>query len=334
MKAPKLFYITTSLIAALSLASCSGEPIHIERTTTIDAPIDFVWEHTNSLADMNAWSPWMDRDPDMTQAYEGEDGTVGAVYSWSSEKEDVGSGSQTISEISDNSITTHLVFEGMGEADASMVLEEKDGMTLATWNYDQENPFPMNIIMMFIDMDEMLGPDYQQGVDNLKALVESNKASRNEFGGFTIEKVDLGDRTYLGVRDTVSMDAMQSFFAAGYAKTMKGMAKSGVEVAGAPSALYFVWDQENGQSEAMAAMPAEPGSMADNLASFSVSGPAIMIDYTGAYEGLMAPHQAMEEYMAWHKIEMNGPAIEEYTNDLTTVADASELNTKIYYPIK
>ena len=48
----------------------------------------------------------------------------------------------------------------------------------------------------------------------------------------------------------------------------------------------------------------------------------------------MAPHQAMEEYMAWHKIEMNGPAIEEYTNDPTTVADASELNTKIYYPIK
>lgn len=42
----------------------------------------------------------------------------------------------------------------------------------------------------------------------------------------------------------------------------------------------------------------------------------------------------MEEYMAWHKIEMNGPAIEEYTNDPTTVADASELNTKIYYPIK
>ena len=59
---------------------------------------------------------------------------------------------------------------------------------------------------------------------------------------------------------------------------MKGMAKSGVEVAGAPSALYFVRDQEIGQSEAMAAMPAEPGSMADNLASFSVSGPAIMID--------------------------------------------------------
>ena len=334
-------YSSKLLIGALALASmtaftsCSDSHIHLERSTTIDAPADFVWSHVNSFDAMNQWSPWTKKDPNMTSSLEGTDGAVGAIYKWSGDEELVGTGSQTITEIADGSmIKTHMVFEGMGEADATIEISEADGKTNVTWHYDQDVSFPVTIFMMMVDMEEELGPDYQTGMDNLKAMVESAKAERTEFGGHAISKTELSPRTYIGVRETVAMADMQAFFEKNFPLVFAAAGKAGREIVGSPSGLYFTWDEAAGQSEMMAAVPVAGEGPIEGFESFSVGGDAIMIDYFGSYEGSGEAHMAMEEYMKWHSVEMNGPAIEEYVNSPMDVADPSELNTKIYYPTK
>lgn len=333
MKTTRLIASAAAVALAAGMSSCSDEHIHLERSTTIDAPKDYVFTHVNTFEQMNKWSPWTDKDPNMTSSIEGEDGVVGTVYKWSG-NDDVGVGSQTITELGDGMIKTHMVFEGMGEADATIELKEEEGKTIATWHYDQDVTFPATIFMMFVDMEEMLGPDYQKGMDQLKAMVEENKSARTEFSGYTIETTELAERTYVGVRDTVAFGELQPFFASGFAKATGGCTKAATEMNGMPCGLYFVWDEANQTTECMAAIPVAVGTNVEGLEAFTTGGKALMVDHYGPYEKLGEAHMAMESYMNWHGAQMNGPAIEEYMNDPTTVADASEIHTRIYYPVQ
>jgi effector-binding domain-containing protein len=103
---------------------------------------------------------------------------------------------------------------------------------------------------------------------------------------------------------------------------------------GMPCGLYTVWDEVNQIAKCMAAIPVASGSTAEGLEALTMGEKAIMLDYYGAYDKIGDAHIAMEEYMKWHGSLMNGPAIEEYMNDPTTAADASETHTRIYYPIQ
>ena len=337
MKALKVVGAVVVLLVVVVAVLAFTMPTHVSvtRSTKIDAPADYVMKHVNNFAQINAWSPWMDKDPEMTSSIEGEDGQVGTVYSWSG-NEDVGKGEQTLTEISDGKVVSHLHFitPFEGEANATTTFSEVDGMTEVSWAYDSEMPIPMNVMGLFMDMEEMLGPDFQKGMDNLKALVESNKSSKNEFDGFTIETIDMPERTYIGARDTVPMAEMGAFFATNFGQIMGSMTKAGLEMAGMPSGLYFIWDEEGQSTEMMAAIPAAAGSELEGFESFKIGGKALKVDYYGPYEGAAGPHMAMEKYMKWHGSIMNGPAIEEYANDPTTVSDPSETHTIIYYPIE
>lgn len=65
----------------LILALLGPSDSTIERSITIDAPQAIVWEHVNSLQDMEEWSPWVELDTAMEASYSGEQGAVGSTYS-------------------------------------------------------------------------------------------------------------------------------------------------------------------------------------------------------------------------------------------------------------
>lgn len=310
---------------------------HVERSVTIDAPMELVWANVNNFESMEAWSPWKDRDPEQVTTIEGEDGTVGAVYTWKGNAE-VGEGSQEITAIEEGKIVTHLHFlmPFEAEADASVVLEESDSGTVVTWNYDADAPRPMNVMGLMYDMDAMLGADYMVGLEKLENQVMEAKASRSEFNGFEIEITELVDRTYIGVRDTLSIDGdgFEAFYMENFPKTYKAVTKAELELAGQPSGLYFTWDEANNSTAMMAAIPVSPGSECEGFDKYDIGGKALMINHFGPYEKTGDAHMAMEAYMNWHELKMRGPAIEMYVNTPQDVADMSELHTVIYYPVE
>lgn len=147
-----------------------------EKTVSINAPIDVVWENVNSLSDLDKWSPWNDRDPNMKKEMSGTDGTVGAKQSWESDAKDVGVGSQTITNINaPNLLETKLKFESPreGEADSDIKLASNGGTTDATWGFHMKMPYPFNVTRIFMNMDKMMGDDFDKGLGKLKQICES-----------------------------------------------------------------------------------------------------------------------------------------------------------------
>jgi len=147
--------------------------VNVARSIEIDAPPEVVFPHVNSLKAAAEWSPWLGLDPSAQLTYEGPDEGVGAKLAWASEHPNVGNGSQEIVASEDNArVETALDFGQMGTATASYVLVEKDGGTEITWDLGMDMGMGPMGRWFGLMMDGQVGPDYETGLQNLKALVE------------------------------------------------------------------------------------------------------------------------------------------------------------------
>ena len=147
--------------------------VAVARSITIDAPPDAVFPHVNSLKATEAWSPWLSRDPETALSYEGPGEGVGSKMSWSSEHPNVGVGTQEIITSDTNKLVeTALDFGDMGTAKAHFVLEEEGNGTKITWGFTSDNGYNPMMRWMGLMMDSWVGGDYEQGLVNLKELVE------------------------------------------------------------------------------------------------------------------------------------------------------------------
>jgi len=168
------FGLLALVLIVLVVALFVPKTFKYEKSVSINAPIDSVWENTNSLAALDKWSPWNDHDPNMKKEASGADGTVGAIQSWDSEI--VGTGSQTIKSVQKPTLfETKLDFlkphESHGEA--YVKLEEEGTGTKATWGMTGSMPYPFNVMILFMNMEKSMGKDWDNGLGKLKTLSEN-----------------------------------------------------------------------------------------------------------------------------------------------------------------
>lgn len=175
MKTLKVIAIVIVSVIAILLIVAFFVPkeFSYEKSITINAPIDSVWNNANSLSALDKWSPWNDHDPNMKKEMTGIDGTVGAKQTWTSDI--VGSGSQTIIMFSKPTyFETELIFtepnESKGKAFVKLV--SKGNNTTATWGMTGTMPYPFNLMNLFMDMEKNLGKDWDNGLSKLKKLSE------------------------------------------------------------------------------------------------------------------------------------------------------------------
>ncbi len=166
------------LITAVVVISAVGlllpGKIHVERSIVIHATPGAVFAFINDFRKFNLWSPWAKLDPATQYTFSGPDQGVGATMQWRSENRDVGSGQQQIMvSTPDQHLQTALNFGDMGTAFATYDLVASGADTRVTWSFDQETGY--NIVGRYFGlmMDRFIGPDYEQGLANLKTLVES-----------------------------------------------------------------------------------------------------------------------------------------------------------------
>jgi effector-binding domain-containing protein len=267
----------------------------------------------------------------MVPTYEGEDGTVGFVSTWESDK--VGSGKQEITSITDNTVETELTFYmPWGESVSTGYMHAADVTdgTEVTWGIRGENDFIGRIFGVFMNMDKSIGPMFEEGLDSLKALVERDV--QDAFKGYSVETVGFDAKHYVAIRNTIGMDKIGEFLGEQYGKIIGGLGATGVEMAGAPSGLYYTWDEENGTTDMAAAIPvAAPTEVAGAQVISVAAGSALKIDYYGPYEGMGAAHEAMDAYVKSTGAKIKSPVIEEYITDPESEPDSSKWLSKIYY---
>lgn len=150
----------------------------LSRSIIIDKPYKEVFQYLKLIKNQNDWSPWKKKDPNMTQEFVGEDGNVGFISSWKGNK-DVGEGEQEILTIIENElIETQLRFfkpfksQSIGTL---LVANVEDDKTLVTWGFSGRNPIPFNVFMLFYNMDKTVGKDFEEGLADLKRILEQKK---------------------------------------------------------------------------------------------------------------------------------------------------------------
>ena len=172
----KLGLVILALVAIILIAALFvSRDFKYEISTQINAPQEVVWENVNSLADLNAWGPWAEYDPAMKMSQSGVDGTVGAIWSWESDHERVGSGKQTITRIdAPNEIDLELKFYTPYESEAAeyIILKPNNNGTEVVWGFTSEMPYPFNLMQLFMDIDEAIRTDFNRGLSNLKSMSE------------------------------------------------------------------------------------------------------------------------------------------------------------------
>lgn len=156
------------------------ETTHVERSIAVAATPADVFPFANNFDNWLKWSPWQDIDPaqkvTFSESHEGQ----GAWYEWQG-NDDVGHGRMTIREsVAPTKIVEDLHFIAPFEATAVVTLSfaaEGDG-TKVTWAYDGQNDFMGKAAGLFMDMDAMLGADFEKGLGKLKPLAESAATTR------------------------------------------------------------------------------------------------------------------------------------------------------------
>jgi uncharacterized protein YndB with AHSA1/START domain len=166
--------IAIAIAIVLILAATKPNTLRVQRTTSIKAPADRLFPLINDFQQWRTWSPYENKDPAMKRTYEGPQNGKGAVYAWDGNK-NVGSGRMEILEAqAPSKITIKLdffkPFEGHNTAEFTM-LPQGDVTTL-TWTMVGPAVLMSRVMQVFMNLDHMIGRDFEVGLANLKRLAE------------------------------------------------------------------------------------------------------------------------------------------------------------------
>lgn len=342
-----LLIIVLAVVAIVCILGMIGpDTFRYERSVTIDAPPSAVYGHVNSLAAMDKWSPWNAYDPSMKKTYEGTDGTVGAISRWEGNK-DVGKGEQRIdSLVPDRLVRNHVKFlePFASESDALVELQPDGEGTKVTWAMAGENDFMSKLMGKFMDMDAMLGKDFETGLAMLKEQVETAEAARKAdlaaktSGGYVIETIDHPGSVYVGKRNKkVKWADIGAFYGANFPGLGAAIGAAKLEMAGAPSGVMWAWNEKDQTADMMAAMPVK-GDANTKVEGFEThvvpASKMLMLAYYGDYSKNMPAHEAIDAYIKDKGLTHYGNVIEEYVTDPMAEPDTAKWLTNIYYMVK
>jgi hypothetical protein len=147
----------------------------VVRNATISGPTSGPFAHVNDFHKWEAWSPWAKIDPTMKQTYEGPSSGAGAIYTWSGNSE-VGEGRMTLLESRPGElvkIKLDFIKPFASTADTEFSFKPEGGQTVVTWSMSGEKNFMSKAFCMFVSMDKMVGGDFEQGLAQLKSVVEA-----------------------------------------------------------------------------------------------------------------------------------------------------------------
>ena len=147
----------------------------ITRSATIAAPAVVVFAQVNDFHKWDAWSPWAKLDPTMKQTHEGASAGPGAIYTWSGNK-DVGEGRMTLTESRANELVRIKLeflkpFPTINTTEFSF--KPEGTQTAVVWSMTGTNNFMAKAFCMFVNMDKMVGGDFEKGLVQLKTVAEA-----------------------------------------------------------------------------------------------------------------------------------------------------------------
>jgi uncharacterized protein YndB with AHSA1/START domain len=162
------------IAVVLGIAASKPNEFTVRRSTRIKATPDRIFPQINDFHNWPAWSPWEKLDPAMNKTHSGAPSGRGAVYEWEGNSK-VGKGRMEITDVSaPQKVVIKLDFERPFKANnvSEFTLEPQGDSTDVTWTMRGPSAFMMKVMGVFMNMDNLIGRDFEAGLASMKANAE------------------------------------------------------------------------------------------------------------------------------------------------------------------
>src|SRR5881396_1435918 len=172
-----LLGLVVIVAAVVVIVAVQPAEFRVVQSAAMSAPAQVVFAQANDFHNWQAWSPWAKRDPAMKQTFEGAPAGSGAVYTWSGNR-DVGEGRMTITESRPSElvrIRLEFLKPFAATNTAEFTFKPQGDQTLVTWSMAGRNGFVGKAIGLLMNMDKLVGGDFEKGLAQMKSIVESQE---------------------------------------------------------------------------------------------------------------------------------------------------------------
>lgn len=306
----------------------------VERSKEMMASPEVIYSLIGDFSEWDSWSPWVEKDPTLKMTRSGDPFTKGHKSEWEGDPELSGKGSMTMTELIENEkicYDLHFVDMNMTSQGVVQIIAGEEKSTVKWWD-EGDIPFLFRPMMLFMDMDGMMGVDFERGLtklDSVATIRQEEMAFKYE-----IQEIDFPETNFYGIRKTIAFSELDSvFYGENYGKLGGFSALNGIEMTGMPVSICFEWNEETEKGILMPAFPVADNSIegTDEIEAYTQpSCKALVIDYYGPYEESDAAHEQLQMYC-----EKNGfsasVVMEEFVTDPTNVESMDEVLTRVYY---
>ncbi len=170
-----LIAVAAVVIVFVAIVAMQPSDFRVARTATIAAPAPAVFAQVNDYRNWKAWSPYEKLDPAMKKTYEGAAAGTGAVYTWAGNSQ-AGEGRATITESRPSElIRIRLEFLKPFAATntAEFTFKPEGDRTAVTWSLTGTRNFMFKAVGLFMNMDRMVGGQFEEGLAQLKSVAEA-----------------------------------------------------------------------------------------------------------------------------------------------------------------
>jgi len=314
----------------------------VERSVVVNAPAEIVFKNLNSWDAFKEWNPWGDLDSTMKIETEGENGTVGSVYKWEG-NDKVGKGRMVKTLVDSNKrVEYDLIFtEPWEDKNKGFMTMESQGDTAykVSWGFAGDNKFPFSVMSVLMNMDAMLGKDFEKGLNKLKALAEADTTIVVEQQSGSTEpttSIPFPERKFAVIRGKVPFDKIGEFFSENISKVAVAMGEAKLPVLNSPFGIYYLWDTVNKMTDMSVGFAVtDDAKLSSGVKVETIPATSVYIlEYKGDYEKMDKAHN---ELGAKLKSEgRNNPdfVLEEYIVGPQQEKNPDKWVTKIYYLVK
>ncbi|ARV09049.1 transcription activator effector-binding protein [Winogradskyella sp. PC-19] len=339
MKALK-YILFLLLILAIGLAiyiAVQPNSFEVERSRTIDAPAQVVYNNVIDFKNWEAWNSWKDEDPTIVMTMSDKTDGVGGSYSWTDE-DGIGT-MKTTDAVTNTSITQEMQFGDFPKSDVKWSFTpNEDGSTKVTWNISGKDlPFGFKAFATLMGgMEKQIGPHYERGLEMLDDVI------MQDMKRYSIKVEGLTEHSggfYLYNTTSCKMGDFKQKMQEMLPKVGGYAISNNIRMAGAPFVIYHKWDEANDAVMFSCAIPTsskitttESEILTGQLQSFK----AVKTILYGDYENLKEAWEKTMTYVEDNNLEspIDAITLESYLTDPTSQPNPADWITEIYIEVK
>jgi effector-binding domain-containing protein len=339
MKVLKYIVIVLVVLLITSFTYVAVQPNNydVQRTRIINAPAAVLFNSVNDFKNWEAWSPWVEKEPDLQITYPENTSGVGGSYSWIG-KEGAGN-MKTLAVSPYDSISQDMQFEDFPPSNIYWKFIKTEKGTVITWGMKSNKmPFILKFYAAISGgMDKMVGPDLQRGLERLDSVaVNSIKAYNVSINGIT----EYGGGFYLYKTTNAKSSNISQVMGQQYGSISMFMGKNNITMNGMPFTIYHDMNFENGSVIMSNGMPVKEKVVVtgdtDILSGYMPKQKVLKVTLKGNYNNLPKAWETAMTYITDNNLEQStdNKPFEIYTTDPGNLPNPSDWVTEIYIPLK